>query len=219
MNQNLGLLGKKLGNTQVFTDDGEVRRVTVVETGPCLVVGKRTPEKHGYSALQLAFGTKRTKGVTKPEAGPFVKLGVEVPQIVKEIRVTDETAAKFTVGQSISLAEVFTEGQHVDVSATSKGHGYSGVMKRHNFKGYKRSHGQHEYQRHGGAIGTNMTPGRVLPGKKMPGQHGNAKVTVQNLKVTKVLPDQGLVLVEGSVPGPRGGIVTMRHAAKKPSKA
>jgi large subunit ribosomal protein L3 len=138
--------------------------------------------------------------------------------VVKEIRVTDETAAKFEVGQTISLADVFTEGQHVDVSATSKGHGYTGVMKRHNFKGYKRTHGQHEYQRHGGSIGTNMTPGRVLPGKKMPGQHGNVKVSVQNLKVTKVLPDQGLVLVEGSVPGARGGIVTMRHAAKKPFK-
>ncbi|MCU0672235.1 MAG: 50S ribosomal protein L3 [Myxococcota bacterium] len=219
MNQNLGLLGKKLGNTQIFTDDGEVRRVTVVEMGPCLVVGKRSTDKHGYSALQLAFGKKKAKGVTKPEAGPFAKLGVDVPEVVKEIRVTEETAAKFQVGQAISLADVFTEGQHVDVSATSKGHGYTGVMKRHNMKGYKRSHGQHEYQRHGGSIGTNMTPGRVLPGKRMAGQHGNSKVTVQNLKVTKVLADQGLVLVEGSVPGPRGGVVTMRHAAKKPAKA
>ncbi|MCB9613521.1 MAG: 50S ribosomal protein L3 [Sandaracinus sp.] len=219
MNQNLGLIGKKLGNTQIFTDDGEVRRVTVVETGPCLVVGKRTPEKHGYSAIQLAFGKKKTKSVTKPEAGPFAKLGVDVPQLVKEIRVPADVAAKFEVGSTISLADVFTEGQHVDVTATSKGRGYTGVMKRHNFKGYKRTHGQHEYQRHGGSIGTNMTPGRVLPGKKMAGQHGNSKVTVQNLKVTKVLPDQGLVLVEGSVPGPRGGIVTVRHAAKKAPKA
>ncbi|MBX3252086.1 MAG: 50S ribosomal protein L3 [Myxococcales bacterium] len=217
MNTNLGLIGKKIGNSQVFTDDGEVRRVTVVEAGPCVVVGKRTADKHGYTALQLGFGKKRDKSVTKPVAGQFEKLGVAVPAVVQEIRVPAEVVDSYEVGQQISVADVFSEGQFVDVAGTSKGHGFTGVMVRHNFSGYKRTHGAHEYQRHGGSIGMNMTPGRVFKGKRMAGQHGNARVTVQNLKVTKVLPEEGLVLVEGSVPGPRGGIVTVRRAAKKKS--
>lgn len=217
MNTNLGLIGKKIGNSQVFTDDGEVRRVTVVEAGPCVVVGKRTADKHGYTALQLGFGKKRDKSVTKPVASQFEKLGVAVPAVVQEIRVPAEVVDSYEVGQQISVADVFSEGQFVDVAGTSKGHGFTGVMVRHNFSGYKRTHGAHEYQRHGGSIGMNMTPGRVFKGKRMAGQHGNARVTVQNLKVTKVLPEEGLVLVEGSVPGPRGGIVTVRRAAKKKS--
>ncbi|HJL27155.1 MAG TPA: 50S ribosomal protein L3 [Polyangiaceae bacterium LLY-WYZ-15_(1-7)] len=218
VNTHLGLIGKKLGNTQIFTDSGEVRRVTVIEGGPCVVVGKRTPEKHGYTALQLGFGKKRTKGVNKPEGGFYTKLGIDAPKVVKEFRVAPEVAEKFEVGQQITVADVFEAGQFVDVSGTSKGRGYTGVMKRHGFAGFKASHGAHEYQRHGGSIGMNMTPGRVFKGKKMAGQHGNKKITVLNLRVVKVLPEEGLVLVEGGVPGPRNGIVTVRTAVKKADK-
>ena len=220
MNTNLGLIGKKLGNTQIFTDDGEVRRVTVVAAGPCVVLGKRTVDKHGYSAVQLGFGERKTKGMNKPTAGFFAKVGVDKPsKEVREIRLPAEIVDGYEVGQTLAAADLFSEGQFVDVSAKSKGSGYTGVMKRHNFSGYKASHGAHEYQRHGGSIGMNMTPGHVLKGKKMPGQHGNKKVTVLNLRVVKVLAEEGLVLVAGSVPGPRGGIITIRDAVKKPKSA
>lgn len=215
MNTNLGLLGKKLGNTQIFTDDGEVQRVTVVEVGPCVVVGKRTPDKHGYSALRIGFGTKRAKSVRKPEAGLYAKLGLEVPAAVRELRLPPEVVEKYEVGQKLSAQDVFRDGMFVDIQGTSKGRGYTGVMKRHNFAGYKATHGAHEYQRHGGSIGMNMTPGRVFKGKKMAGQHGNKTVTVLNVKVAKVMADEGLVLVQGSVPGARGSLVLMRSAAKK----
>lgn len=219
MNTNLGLIGKKLGNTQIFTEDGEVRRVTVVAAGPCVVLAKRTQDKHGYSALQLGFGERKAKGVNKPTAGYLKKVGLETPpETIKELRLPQDVVDGYEVGQTISAADIFADGQFVDVSAKSKGRGFTGVMKRHNFSGYKASHGAHEYQRHGGSIGMNMTPGRVFKGKKMAGQHGNKKVTIQNLKVAKVLVEEGLVLVEGSVPGARGGIVVLRNAVKKASK-
>lgn len=218
MNSNLGLIGKKLGTTQIFTEHGLVRRVTVVETGPCVVLGKRTVEKHGYSALQLGFGSRGEKGLNKPEAGFFTKVGAAPAQVVRELRVSPEVADTYEVGQSIGASDVFEEGQFVDVSALSKGRGFTGVMKRHNFAGYKATHGQHEYHRHGGSIGMNMTPGRTFKGMKMPGQHGNRKVSVLNLEVVRVMAEEGLVLVEGGVPGARGGIVTLRMAAKKAGK-
>lgn len=218
MNTNPGLIGKKIGNTQIFTETGEVRRVTVVATGPCVVLAKRTVEKDGYSALQLGLGEKRAKSVNKPEAGYFAKIEQKPAQTVREIRLPADVVEGYEVGQTIAASDLFTEGQFVDVSAKSKGRGYTGVMKRHNFAGYKQTHGQHEYQRHGGSIGMNMTPGRTFKGKKMAGQHGNKKVTVQNLKVVQVLAEEGLVLVEGAVPGPRGGIVLVRTAVKKKAK-
>ena len=219
MNTNLGLIGKKLGNTQIFTEDGEVRRVTVIEAGPCVVLAKRTQDKHGYSALQLGFGERKAKGVNKPRAGYLKKVGVETaPQAIKELRLPQEVVDGYEVGQTISAADIFTEGQFVDASAKSKGRGYTGVMKRHNFAGFKATHGAHETQRHGGSIGMNMTPGRVFKGKKMAGQHGNKRVTILNLKVAKVLAEEGIVLVEGGVPGAPGGIVTLRIAVKKADK-
>lgn len=215
MNTNPGLIGKKLGNTQIFGSDGAVTRVTAVQTGPCVVLAKRTPKEHGYSALQLGFGTRREKRVSKPELGTFKKLGVAPAQVVREFRVTEDVVAKFEVGQQISAADLFAEGQFVDVSGTSKGRGFTGVMRRHNFKGAGTdTHGTHEYRRHGGSIGQNMQPGRTFAGMGMPGQHGNEKVTVLNLRVAKVLED-GIVLIEGAVPGPRSGIVTVRGAVKK----
>lgn len=216
MNTNPGLIGTKLGKTQIFLDDGEVRRVTAIKTGPCVVMGKRTPEKDGYSALRLGFGTRRAKLVTKPEAGAFKKAGVEAPRVVQEFRVDPELLARFEVGQTLGPADIFKEGQFVDVSGTSKGRGFTGVIKRHNFAGAGTvGHGTHEAKRHGGSIGMNMTPGRVHRGMKMPGQHGNKKATVLNLRVVRVLAEEHIVLVDGGVPGARNGFVTVKGAIKK----
>jgi large subunit ribosomal protein L3 len=220
MNTNLGLIGKKLGNTQICDAEGMVHRVTAIECGPCVVLGKRTAEKDGYTALILGFGQKREKSVTKPEAGFFKKLEQKPAQEIIEFRLSAEQLEKFSVGQALKPSEFFSEGQLVDVCGTSKGRGFTGVMRRHNFKGSRTStHGTHEYQRHGGAIGTNMTPGRVFPGLRMPGQHGNVRSTVLNLRVAKVLDETNIVLVEGGVPGSRNAIVTVREAVKKRIKA
>lgn len=220
MNTNLGLIGKKLGNTQIFDAEGMVHRVTAIECGPCVVLGKRTQERDGYSALVLGYGKKRQKSVNKPEAGFFKKIEQEPTQEVREFRLPAEVVQKYSVGQVLKPSEIFTEGQLVDVCGTSKGRGYTGVMKRHNFKGSRTaSHGTHEYQRHGGSIGTNMTPGRVFPGLKMAGQYGNARTTVLNLRVAKVLDEQNIVLVEGGVPGSRNGTVTVRGAVKAKPQA
>jgi large subunit ribosomal protein L3 len=216
MNENLGLIGRKLGCTQIFNDDGSVTSVTVIETGPCVVLGKRTDEKHGYTALQLGFGEKRKKLVKKPEAGYFDKLGLEkAPRVVREFRVPADVADKYEVGATITAADLFSEGQKVDVAGVSKGRGFAGVMKRHNFAGAGSvGHGTHEYKRHGGSIGQNMTPGRVFKGVKMPGQYGSKNTSVLSVKVAKVMPEEGLVLVQGGVPGPKNGVVTVRGAVK-----
>ncbi len=219
MNTNLGLLGRKLGCTQVFGDDGTVVGVTVVEAGPCVVLAKRDDAKHGYTALQLGFGEKRKKNVRKPEAGLLAKLSLETaPSVVREFRVPKELADKVEVGQKLTAADVFAEGQKVDVSGISKGRGFTGVMRRHNFAGAGTdSHGTHEYRRHGGSIGQNMTPGRTFPNVGMPGRHGGKRSTVLGLTVAKVLADENLVLIEGGVPGPRSGVVAIRGAVKSKS--
>jgi large subunit ribosomal protein L3 len=228
MNTNLGLIGKKLGCTQIFDTNGNVARVTVVEAGPCVVVRKRTVENDGYVALQLAFGEKRAALVNKPMTGYFAKNGVApkaitntkgkeaqvLPRTLQELRLSPEDAARFEVGQTISVADVFKEGQLVDVTGKSKGRGFAGVFKRYHFAGFVSTHGTHEYFRHGGSIGTNMTPGRTMPGKKMPGHLGNSRATVQNVRVVKVLPEQNLVLLEGSAPGSDNSLVTVRGAVK-----
>ena len=220
MNTNLGLIGKKLGNTQVFTEDGNVRRVTAIAAGPCVVLGKRTEEKHGYSALVLGYGEKTEKHVNKPEQGFFNKAEAKPAEKVLEFRLPAETVANYEQGQTLSASELFEGGQFVDVAGRSKGRGFAGVIKRHNFHGVgTEGHGAHEAMRHGGSIGMNMTPGRTLKGQKMAGQHGNTRVTNMNLEVIEVLGDENIVLVEGSVPGPRGGIVTLRPAVKKSKRA
>ncbi len=228
MNTNPGIVGKKLGCTQIFKDDGTVMRVTVIEAGPCIVVRKRTLERDGYSALQLSFGERREKVVDKPMRGYFAKNGVEtktvkykdrevkmLPAHLRELRLSAEEVAKFEVGQTITAADVFKEGQFVDVVGLSRGRGFSGVVRRHNFAGFVTTHGTHEYTRHGGSIGTNMTPGRTMPGKKMPGQDGNFRKTILNLKVAKIVADQNLVLIEGGVPGARNHTVVVRGAVKR----
>jgi large subunit ribosomal protein L3 len=220
MNQNFGLIGKKLGNTQIFNDDGSVTRVTAVQIGPCTVLGKRTPDKHGYSAVILGFGERSEKRMTKAELGFFAKLSRKPSLEVREFRVHESKLAQFEIGQVIKPSEHFSIGQKVDVVGTTRGRGFTGVMRRWNFKGSRDSHGTHEYRRHGGAIGTNMTPGRTLPNLKMPGQYGNEQITILNLPVAKVLDDEQILLIEGAVPGARNGIVTVRGAVKaKPPAA
>jgi len=216
MNTHPGLIGKKLGNTQFFQDDGNVARVTAVRVGPCTVVGHRTVERDGYSALILGLDDKSEKHVNKAQAAQYAKIGVTPKKVVRELRLSPEDVAKFDVGSVLKPSQVFEVGQHVDVTGQTKGRGFTGVMKRWNFKGSKsQTHGTHEYQRHGGSIGTNLDPGRVLANVKMPGQYGNERVTIQNLKVARVMDDEGLLLIEGSVPGPANGYVTVRGATKK----
>lgn len=228
MNTHLGLIGKKLGCTQIFDSSGNVARVTVVEAGPCTVVRKRTVEKDGYVALQIAFGERKVKLTSKPLRGYYEKNGVAArtvtakgrevqvyPRYLRELRLKAEDAAKFDVGATIAVGDVFKVGQFVDVSGTSKGRGFAGVFKRHHFAGMVSTHGTHEYFRHGGSIGTNMTPGRTLPGLKMPGHLGAKRATILNLKVAAVDVEQNLVLIEGSVPGPNNGLVSVRGAVKQ----
>ncbi len=214
MNQNFGLIGKKLGNMQVFDEDGTVRRVTAILVGPCVVLGKRTPAEHGYSALLLGFGEQLEKRVNKPRMGFYKKLDRKPSRTQREFRLPADVVAKFEVGQEIKPSECFQPGQKVDVSGTTRGRGFTGVMRRWGFKGARDSHGTHETRRGGGSIGTNMTPGRTLPNLKMAGQYGNERVTTLNLPVVRVLDDEQVVLIEGAVPGAKSGIVTVRGAVK-----
>mgnify|MGYP003882424491 CR=1 FL=1 len=215
-NEMMGLLGRKIGMTQLFTDDGTVLPCTVVEVGQNTVLRvKRSDSSDGYSALQLGFGTQKEQRLTKADRGQMAKAGVEgAVRHIREVRVSDDEAAKHEVGAKLSAADVFEEGKRVDVIGTSKGRGFAGVMKRYNFAGFIRSHGTHEFFRHGGSIGTRLTPGFTLKGKKMPGHMGSARVTVQNLQVVKVDAERGLVFVKGGVPGPNGGLVCVRQAVK-----
>jgi large subunit ribosomal protein L3 len=214
MNQNFGLIGKKLGNMQVFDEDGTVRRVTAIQVGPCVVLGKRSQEQHGYSALLLGFGERPEKGVNKPEQGFFKKLDRKASRTMREFRLPADVVAKFEVGQVIKPSEHFQVGQKVDVCGTTRGRGFTGVLRRWSFKGSRDSHGTHEYRRHGGAIGTNMTPGRTFPNLKMAGQYGNERVTTLNLPIVRILDDEQILLIEGSVPGAKQGTLTVRGAVK-----
>lgn len=220
MNQNLGLIGKKLGNTQVFNEDGSVTRVTAIQVGPCRVIGHRTAEKDGYTALILGFGERKEKRMTKAEKGQFEKLKQTPAAKIMELRLPADVVGKYEIGALISPADVFAVGQKVDVTGYSRGRGFQGVMRRWNMKGAAtNTHGSHEYKRHGGSIGTNMTPGRTLANLKMPGQWGNEKITVQNLVVSRVLDTEQVVLVEGAVPGSKNSFVTVRGATKTRKKA
>ncbi len=214
MNQYPGVIGRKVGMTQIFTADGTVVSCTVVEARP-MVVAKRTQDKDGYDALVLGVGERQERHTTKPLAGFYKKQNVPARRTLRELRCTAEYAAKFQVGQELRLDEVFAEGQFVDVQGVSKGRGFTGVMRRYNFKGQTRTHGTHEYERHGGAIGTNMTPGRTMPGMKMPGQHGNRTSSVLSQRVVKVIPDESLVLIRGGIPGARNALIVVRGAVKK----
>jgi large subunit ribosomal protein L3 len=214
MNQHPGTIGRKLGMTQFFDDNGIVQRVTVIEAS-AVVVGKRTLDKDRYSALIVGLDERKPKHTNKPLGGFFKKAGVTPKRILKEFRLPADVVAQYEIGQKLELDKVFEVGQFIDVRAKSRGHGFSGVMRRYNFKGQVNTHGTHEYRRHGGSIGTNLTPGRTLKGVKMPGQYGNKQCSVLNLKVAKIIPEQDLLLVHGGVPGSRNGIVVIRGAVKK----
>jgi len=207
-----GVLGEKLGMTQVWDENNRVVPVTVVKAGPCVVTQIRKQEIDGYEAVQIAYGAVKPTKVTKPEAGHFAKAGVTPRRYTVEIRTTD--AAEYELGQEIT-AETFASGQLVDVSGTSKGHGFAGVMKRHNFRGLGAGHGVQRKHRSPGSIGACATPGRVFKGVRMAGRMGSARVTVQNLTVQAVDAEKGLILLKGAIPGPNGGLVLVKTSAKK----
>ena len=210
-----GLLGTKLGMTQLFDAEGTVIPVTLVQVGPCRVLQVKTAAgKDGYNALQLGFGEQKPSRLTKADLGHAAKAGGAPPRYIAEIRVPAEIAAKYNVGDVVSAPDLFQTGQTIDAIGTSKGRGFTGVMKRHHFAGFERSHGVHEYFRHGGSIGTRLTPGMTLKGKRMGGRSGGAQVTIQNLSVVKIDAERGLVFVKGAIPGPKGGLVKLRHAVK-----
>jgi len=217
MNQNPGMIGIKIGVTQIFDERGEVVRCTVVQGG-AIVLGKRTVEKDGYSALIVGLGERAERHTSKPAAGYFKKTGQTPKRHVRELRCAPEHAAKFEVGQKLGVEDVFQVGQYVDAQAKTRGRGFSGVFRRWNMAGAVSSHGTHEYFRHGGSIGTNMTPGRTLPGLKMPGQYGDETVSILNLRLIKLIPEDDLVLIEGGIPGPKDQVVVIRGAVKKPKK-
>jgi large subunit ribosomal protein L3 len=218
MNQNPGIYGRKVGNTQLFDDDGTVRRVTVIQAGPVTVVAKRTPEKDGYSALVLGFGERKEKHTRKPLAGYYKKTGQTPKRFLKELRCAADFASKYEVGQVMKLDEIFQPGQLVDAKGKTRGRGFTGVVRRWSMAGFVASHGTHEYFRHGGSIGTNMTPGRTLPNLKMPGQYGNETVSILNLVVARVDAEKHLLMLEGGVPGGKGTMVLVRHAVKAKKK-
>lgn len=206
-----GILGKKLGMTQVFTTEGKRVPVTVVEAGPCTVVQKKTVETDGYNALQLGFGSKKAHRVNKPMMGHFKKAGQGAFVALRELRV--ENVDEVQIGDQISCDSVLSIGDIVDVTGTSKGKGFQGVIKRWNFSGGRSTHGS-MFHRAPGAIGASAWPSRVFKGKKMSGQMGNARVTTQNLEIVDVRPEQNLVLVKGAIPGPKNALVVITQGVK-----
>jgi large subunit ribosomal protein L3 len=208
----VGILGSKLGMTQIFDADNRVVPVTVVKAGPCVVTQIRTQEKDGYTAVQLAYGEIDPRKVTKPLAGHFQAAGVTPRRHVVELRT--ESIDGYEIGAEITVGGVFADGVSVDVTGTTKGKGTAGVMKRHGFHGVSSSHGSHRNHRKPGSIGGCSTPGRVFKGMRMAGRMGVDKQTTQSLKVVKVDIERGLLLIEGAVPGPKGGLVLVRTAVK-----
>jgi large subunit ribosomal protein L3 len=206
-----GLLGEKLGMTQVFDENNRIVPVTVLAAGPCVVTQVRSADVDGYSAVQIGYGAIDPRKVNKPETGHFAKAGVTPRRFSVELRTDD--ASEYTLGQEIT-ADVFEAGARVDVSATSKGKGFAGVMKRHGFHGVGASHGAHRNHRKPGSIGACATPGRVFKGMRMAGRYGGVRITTQGLTVHAVDADKGLLLLKGAVPGPKGALVLVRTAAK-----
>ncbi|MBO4431895.1 MAG: 50S ribosomal protein L3 [Clostridia bacterium] len=206
-----GIVGKKLGMTQLFDQNGNVVPVTVIEAGPCAVVQKKTAENDGYEALQVGFGDMKASKVSKPLKGHFAKGDVAPKKVLRELRLEDTSA--LNVGDIIK-ADVFAEGEAVDVTGTSKGKGYAGTIKRWNFGRLKESHGTGPVHRHGGSLGACSSPSRVFKGKKMAGHLGHERVTIQNLNVVKVDAEKNIIAVKGAVPGPKGSIVVLFDSVK-----
>ena len=206
-----GLIGKKIGMTQIFDEKGNMIPVTVIEAGPCVVVQKKTTENDGYEAVQVGYGDAKANKVTKPMAGHFKKADVAPKKVLKEFRLADTSAVN--VGD-ILKADIFAAGEYVDVVGKSKGKGTAGVIKRWNFARLRESHGTGPVARHGGSLGV-IDPARIFKGKKMAGHLGTERVTVQNLSVVKVDVENNLIAIKGSVPGPKGGIVVIADSVKK----
>ena len=206
-----GVLGEKLGMTQVWDTENLLVPVTVIKAGPCVVTQVRNAGTDGYDAVQIAFGAIDPRKVSKPRLGHFEKAGVTPRRHLAELRTSD--ASSYELGQELTV-ETFESGQDVDVTGTSKGKGFAGVMKRHGFHGDSASHGSHKNHRKPGSIGACATPGRVFKGMKMAGRMGGVRQTTQNLKIYAVDADKGLLLIKGAIPGPRGGIVFVRTAVK-----
>ena len=215
MTLKIGLLGKKIGMTHVYAEDGEAIPVTVIQAGPCHVVGTRTQERDGYTAVVLGFDEKPVRLATKPELGAIKESGLKPQRFIREIRLSAEDVAKFSVGQVLGPKDVFADNAPIDVEGTSKGKGFQGVIKRHHMSGMTRAHGTHEYFRHGGSIGCRLTPQRVHKGKRMSGQMGNEKKTIQNLQLFKILADDNVILVRGSIPGAQNDYVVVTNAATR----
>lgn len=208
-----GLIGRKLGMTQIYNSEGNVVPVTVVQTGPCIVVQKKEPASDGYTALQVGFGVKKAQRVNKAARGHMAKAGKGAFEFLREFRLDD--VSQYEVGQEIKVEDLFKVGDRIDVSGISKGHGFTGVIKRWSFAGFPGSHGTHEYFRHGGSIGNRSYPGRVRKGKKMAGHWGNEQISTQNLEVIDIRPEEKLMLVRGAVPGAKQGVVILHPAVKK----
>ena len=208
---NKAIIGKKLGMTQIFSADGKVIPVTVVEAGPCPVVQIKTAEKDGYAAVKVGFGKVEEKDHNNPDNGQFKKAGVEPQKVLKEFKFDD--CGKSAVGQTLTV-ETFAEGDHVDVVGLTKGHGFSGVIKRWNQHRLKMTHGVGPVHREVGSMGANSSPSRVFKNKRMPGQYGNERVTIQNLEIVKVDTARNVLLIKGAIPGPKGGIVTVTDSVK-----
>ncbi|HTF92411.1 MAG TPA: 50S ribosomal protein L3 [Verrucomicrobiae bacterium] len=208
-----GLIGRKLGMTQIYNAEGNVVPVTVVQTGPCIVVQKKEMASDGYTALQVGFGVKKAQRVNKAARGHMAKAGKGAFEFLREFRLDD--VSQYEVGQEIKVENLFKVGDRIDVSGISKGHGFTGVIKRWSFAGFPGSHGTHEYFRHGGSIGNRSYPGRVRKGKKMAGHWGNEQVSTQNLEVIDIRADENLMLVRGAVPGAKQGVVILHPAIKR----
>ena len=206
-----GIIGKKLGMTQIFAENGAVVPVTVIEAGPCVVIQKKTTENDGYNAIQVGYEDVSAKHVNKPAKGHFEKAGVQAKKHLKEFRL--ENTAEYNVGDVIA-ADTFAQGEKVDITGITKGHGYSGAVKRWGHHMLQATHGTGPIHRQVGSMGANSTPSRVFKNKKMAGQYGNEQVTVLNLEVVKVDAEKNLIAVKGAVPGARGGIVVLRNSVK-----
>lgn len=210
MQMKKAIIGKKVGMTQIFDDNGKVIPVTVIEAGPCTVVAKKTVEKDGYEAIQMGYADVKEKKLTKPELGHLKKAGVDPKKYLKEFRIEN---SELNVGDEVK-ADVFTVGDHIDITGVSKGKGYAGVIKRHGAQRTPTTHGGGPVHRHAGSMGACSSPSKIFKGKIGAGQMGNEQVTVQNLDVIKVDPELNMIAVRGAVPGPKGGIVYLKNTVK-----
>jgi large subunit ribosomal protein L3 len=208
------ILGKKLGMTQIFDEAGNCIQVTVVEAGPCHVMQKKTVAKHKYSAIQIGFEQAKNKSLNKPDRGMFEKLDIKPLRYLREVRLTSEEVSAYNIGDQITVS-IFETGEEIDVIGTSKGRGFQGVVKKYGFAGNTKTRGTHEHRRHPGSIGNCEWPGKVFKGHRLPGQMGNKRVTTQNVRIVKIDEAGNRILIRGSVPGARGGLVMIRKAIKR----